>query len=609
MAADKEEIKSRNDIVDVISAVVPLKKKGKTFAGLCPFHQEKTPSFNVDPTYQTFKCYGCGEGGDVFTFIEKHENMSFVEAAEFLARRAGLTFERKGRQDGAEASERERLFEINALASRYYVSMLDRVAAARDYLLGRGLTEETIKRFHLGYALDSWDALSGYIGMQKKDMRIAEKAGLVRTNSNGAYSDVFRNRLMFPIYDEQERVVGFGGRAFGDDTPKYLNTGDTPVFTKSRILYALPFARRKIGEEKQALLMEGYTDVIAAHQAGFVHAVATLGTSLTDDHAVKLARLAPTVVLVYDADSAGVKATLRTSEILEKEGLNVRVARLPDGEDPDTLIKGGGAARFQEIITGAKGRVEYQLDRVIAESDHASDAGREQMMRKIVAILSGIQTRSARDVYVNKVWKYHAMSAHGPSVATEQLHRDAEAYASRKTGGQRVGPPASGAPQSRRTNGQSGDGYRAPGYGPRRRPVQQPPASVTGTSEDRAEQELIRALADPEWSSAVISAVRMEDLPSPLGQRFYRFVAARVAELQEEGTSLTEVLARCEEEGFSLEIRQLLQEISAKLAKEPVNQDLVLGCAATLQRYRQERLQQELGQLLQTNSALGAEDQ
>jgi DNA primase len=246
--ADKEQIRERSDIVEIIGSFVPLNRKGKTYAGLCPFHQEKTPSFNVDPTYQTYKCFGCGEGGDVFTFIEKHENMTFVEAAEYLARRAGLTLDRKGGPSAAQVSEREKLFEMNAVAARYYAVMLEKNLRAHEYLTGRGLSEETIKRFQLGYALDNWEALSNYLELQKKDVRLAEKVGLVRRSSSGGFNDVFRNRIMFPIHDEQQRVIGFGGRAFGDDPPKYLNTGDTPLFNKSRTLYALPFARKKIGD-------------------------------------------------------------------------------------------------------------------------------------------------------------------------------------------------------------------------------------------------------------------------------------------------------------------------------------------------------------------------
>src|SRR5262249_2518711 len=208
-----------------------------------------------------------------------------------------------------------------------------------EYLASRGLTQETIGKFQLGYAPNDWEALADFLRANRKDMGIAELAGLIKVGTKSPFMDMFRNRIIFPIHDEQQRIVGFGGRAFEEDQPKYLNTGETPVFNKSRLLYGLPFARKKIGEEQQTLLMEGYMDVVAAHQAGFVNAVATLGTSLTDEHAKKLSRLAPTVVLVYDADAAGIKATLKASELLEKEEVGVRVVRLPHGEDPDSLIK------------------------------------------------------------------------------------------------------------------------------------------------------------------------------------------------------------------------------------------------------------------------------
>jgi DNA primase len=265
----------------------PLKQKGRNWQGLCPFHQEKTPSFYVDPATQTFKCFGCGASGDVFTFISRYENMSFVEAAEWLARRAGLQFARRGQEEAGRKSERDQIFEINAVACDYFRTMLQRVPAAKEYLHQRGLTQEALTRFQIGYAPDSWDALVSFLRARRLSLQIAETAGLVVRASSGDMVDMFRHRIIFPIHDEQERIVGFGGRALGDMQPKYLNTGETPVFAKSRLLYGLPFARRKIAAAGYTLLMEGYMDVVAAHQADFSNALATLGTSLTEEHARK----------------------------------------------------------------------------------------------------------------------------------------------------------------------------------------------------------------------------------------------------------------------------------------------------------------------------------
>ncbi len=635
MAADKDEIRARSDVVEVIGGVVSLKKRGRSHIGLCPFHQEKTPSFNVDPVTQTFKCFGCGEGGDVFTFVEKYQNMTFVEAAEHLARRAGLVFERKGGPTKEESSERERMLALNELAARYFEDWLKKVDSARSYLLNRGLGIETITRFRLGFAPDNWDGLSSSLKSQKQDLRLAAVGGLLHSAKTGDFVDVFRNRIIFPILDEQERIVGFGGRTMGDEQPKYLNTGETPLFAKSKLLYGLPFARRKIASEERTLLMEGYTDVIAAHQAGFVNAVATLGTSLTDDHARRLARLAPTVVLVYDADSAGIKATLRASEILEKEGVQVRVARLPAGEDPDSLLTKGDAGAFQTAIDKAVGRVEYQLERIVEGAEQKDDSSRQLMLRQIVEILASVPSRSERDVYVNRMWLFHPMSSHGPSVASEQLHREAEARAGRKAGRSKAENPQTGAgPSGAAQSGAGQSGYssgagrkwEADGGGRWRpeseerrrerfrrqvRPVEAPGKGSAGPSaEDRAERELVRALAEPEWRSVVLKYIKPDDLFSEDARRFARFVEANLSELEAPDSNLAVVLDRSEEAEFSLRIREQLQEIGARMVKVPVNEAAIKGCAEMLRRHREiELVQRRMSDLLQSKPELSAEDQ
>ena len=621
MAADKDDIRARSDVVDVIGGVVALKKRGRNHVGLCPFHQEKTPSFNVDPVTQTFKCFGCGAGGDVFTFVERYQNMTFVEAAEHLAQRAGLVFERKGGPTQEQQSERERMLALNELAARYYEDWLKKVDSAKNYLVNRGLSMETIRRFRLGFAPDDWEGLVSHLKRQNQDIRLAAGAGLLHGAKSGDYVDAFRNRIIFPILDEQERIVGFGGRTMGDEQPKYLNTGETPIFAKSKLLYGLSFARRKIASEERTLLMEGYTDVIAAHQAGFVNAVATLGTSLTEEHARRLARLAPTVVLVYDADNAGIKATLRASEILEKEGVQVRVARLPAGEDPDSLLTKGDVAAFQTAIDRALGRVEYQLERIVEGADQKDDSARQLMIRQIVEILASVPSRSERDVYVSRMWRFHPMSAHGPSVATEQLHRDAEARAGRKSGrrtdsevrvGSRTGPTH-----------QTWTGDTPPRWredSPHRRterfrrqvgPAQPPPKIVRGpTAEERAEWELVRALAEPEWRTVALKYVKTDDLISEDARRFARFVEAHLGELEGPEASLTVVLDRSEDGDFSLRIRQQLQEISAVAVKVPVNEAAIKACAEMLRRHRESELvQRRLSDLLQSKPELSAEDQ
>lgn len=624
MRADKDEIRARNDIVDVVGTVVTLRKRGRNWVGLCPFHQEKTPSFNVDPVTQSFKCFGCGVSGDVFSFIERYENMTFIEAAGFLARRVGLSFEPEGRSGSSvPTSERDRIYAANVAAMEWFVSMLPRTPEAKAYVDRRGIGHDAQEQFKIGFAPDRWDGLAGFLEVRHHDLAVAEKAGLVRKSSTGQYTDVFRNRLMFPIHDDQQRVVGFGGRALGDDEPKYLNTGETPVFVKSRLLYGLPFARRKVASDGRVLLMEGYIDVVSAHQAGFCNAVATLGTSLTEEHAHKLARLMPTdpvVVLVYDGDNAGIKATMRASEILEQEGVQVRVVTLPPEDDPDSLLRRGETATFQRAIDGALGRVEYQLDRVVSGADTETLDGRRRLLRKIVAILASVPSRAERDLYMERVWRYHHMSASGPTVAKEQLHRDVEAWAARhprstgrsanSTEVEAPPPPLEPAPtyQGRREkwSQRPRDGWRKD----RPQAPQQPPPVAKGglTADERAERELVRALFDPAWRGQVIKRADPDDLEWETGARLLELAREHQSSLGEDETVLVDLLVRDKDERFSEEVRRELQEFRATTVNVPLSQEAIIECLGRLRKRRVRKLKDELSHFLQSKPVLTDED-
>ncbi len=601
MSADKEEIRERNDIVEVISASVALKRRGRDWLGLCPLHDEKTPSFHVVPATQSFKCFGCGASGDVFTFVQRRENMSFVEAAEFLARRVGLTFakgDKAGTSEGT--SEKERLYEMNGLAVAYFRRMLSKAFAASEYLAGRGLTADSIDRFSLGFAPEGWSGLVAYLQSQRHDMQTASRAGLIQMGKTGDYFDMFRNRLMFPIHDDQNRVVGFGGRAIGDDQPKYLNTGETPVFVKSKLLYGAPFARKSIGTNGMCLLMEGYMDVIAAHQGGFDNAVATLGTSLTADHATKLARLmsgSAEVALVYDGDSAGIKATLRSSEILEAAGIRVRVVRLPAGDDPDSLLRAeGGKTRFQAAIDGGLGRVEDLLRRVVDQADLAAPAGRADALKKAIYILAGVGTRSERDAYIELVWQLHPMSAHGPGIAKEQMHRDADQLAAQRVAKARAA--------ARRTAGSA-----PPAQPTRNAPTQPPPPASRGLrSEARAELELARALLDPEWRSTVLRLVDRSDLSGGTVGSLYDFVCSNQDDLAPELDKVLTLMSRIGPEGLADQVRNLMQESAISAVNVPLSSASVAGCAHTLRAARAARLSEELARILQSVSEFTHED-
>ncbi|MDQ2798689.1 MAG: DNA primase, partial [Armatimonadota bacterium] len=382
--SDIDTVRTRTDLVSVIERYVTLKRAGKNLVGLCPFHQEKTPSFQVNPSLGVWKCFGqCNEGGDVFKFVQKIENLSFLEALERLALQAGVTLSRQGgggrreasasgtEQGGSDVGERERLYRINALALRYFREMLQRAPMAQEYVQGRGLAHDVQERFALGFAPDVWEGLSQFLVQKGASLADAETAGLVAKNQRGGTYDRLRGRLVFPIFDAQERPIAFGGRLIAEGQPgqpKYWNSPETPVFSKSRTLYGLHHARKAIAAQEQAIIVEGYTDVVAAHQAGFENVVATLGTSLTEDHVPILARLANRVLLAFDADTAGLKAASRAAQIFEAQDVDVRVLDLPPGDDPDSLLRAGKRREFERAIEDALPLTEYRLKRLIRTS-------------------------------------------------------------------------------------------------------------------------------------------------------------------------------------------------------------------------------------------------
>jgi DNA primase len=388
-----DEIRGAIDVVDLVGRFVTLRKAGVNWKGLCPFHAEKTPSFMVNPRKGIFHCFGCGAGGDAFGFLMKQDRLSFPEAVRALARTAGVALpeERRGEDD----SGREDLYRVMELAARFYADTLWTPAGERGrrYLDARGVDPEVARRFGLGLAPDAWDGLVGTMRTERVAPEILEAAGLARPRpAGGGHYDAFRNRLIFPIRDPQGRTVAFGGRAFGDDQPKYLNSPETPIYTKGNLLYAVDVARPAIRDRNRALLVEGYLDCIMAHQHGFGETVAALGTAFTPAQLGTLRRYCDEVVTFFDADVAGQKAAERAAELLEPSalaptwgvnrtgtletagGFRVKVALLSDGHDPDTFLRTHGAAAFQERIGQSRSLLAYALDRAIAEGDGATGA-------------------------------------------------------------------------------------------------------------------------------------------------------------------------------------------------------------------------------------------
>ncbi len=405
------ELKYRNDIESVLSPYIALKRRGSNLVGLCPFHNEKTPSFTVYPENGSYYCFGCGQGGDIITFTMKMENLDYIDAIRRLAEKAGLRMPEDNRDD-KELKLKNDIYAVNAEAGRFFHSVLmsPQGKAGLDYFLGRGLSLKTVKRFGLGFAPDDWHALENHLKSKGFTDYIISAADLVgksekkdKFGKNITY-DRFRNRIMFPIINIHGKVIGFSGRAMpGNEKQggKYINTSDTPVYKKSHNMFALNYAKAVCS--KQAILVEGNMDVIALHQAGFETAVAALGTSFTEEQARLLARYTKEVVLTMDADSAGEKATDRAINILEPVGVGIRVLRLPDCKDPDEFIKKHGNARFQKLLDNAMSALEYKLLTAARGIDLDATDGKLQYLNKACEVLAATKDPIAIDLYTGKL--------------------------------------------------------------------------------------------------------------------------------------------------------------------------------------------------------------
>lgn len=405
-----EEVRSRNDIVDVISGYVRLTKRGSTYFGLCPFHNEKTGSFSVSPNKQMYYCFGCGAGGNVFTFLMQYENFSFPEAMEALAERAGIELPKQemSAQAKKEADKRQILLEINKAAGKYYYMLLrsEHGKQAYEYFKKRELSDATMQKFGLGYSDKYSDDLYRYLRKLGYDDAILKESGLVSIDEVRGGHDKFWNRAMFPIMDVHNKVIGFGGRVMGDGEPKYLNSPETKVFDKSRNLYALNFARQT--KKPQMLLCEGYMDVIALHQAGFDNAVASLGTAFTSGHASLLKRYTKEVYLTFDSDGAGIKAALRAIPILKEVGLTAKVINMKPYKDPDEFIKALGAEEYQKRIDAAENSFMFEIRILEQKYDMKDPEGKTAFQTEVAKKLLDFTTELERNNYMEAVAdKYH----------------------------------------------------------------------------------------------------------------------------------------------------------------------------------------------------------
>jgi DNA primase len=449
--ATRERIRAASDIVDVIGGYLPLKKNGANFTALCPFHKEKTPSFNVNPHKQIFHCFGCHKGGDVFTFVKEYENIGFMDAVRRLAERAKIPLEFEN-SPGAQESRhlKDQLLQIHDQIAQRWQNCLASEAAgqlARDYLEKRGVPADAIKLFRIGAAPELWDDTVNWAKNKNYDLALAEQAGLViRKEETGNYYDRFRGRLMFPICDEQGRVVGFSGRVLSGDekTAKYVNSPETPIFTKSKIFYGLDKSKRAILDAGYAIICEGQLDLIACFMAGVQNIVAPQGTAFTDQHARIIKRYANEVVLCFDSDNAGQSAAVRALDHLLAAELAVRVAVVPAPHDPDSFIKANGGGAFRKLVEGAEGFFDYLLDRLCTLNDASSDKGRLAILRGMAEALHKTGNSVLMDTHAQKTAlrlvvaaesvraEFSKFKSPGSSFQTEEPPDEGEAGASNR---------------------------------------------------------------------------------------------------------------------------------------------------------------------------------
>ena len=402
-----DEVKSRSDIVNVISQYISLKNSGSSYSGLCPFHSEKTGSFHVNQNKQSYKCFGCGEGGDVINFIMKIENLDFMEAVKLLAQKNGIEFNTNlSEADKKKMEEIKLMQDIHLKAARFYFSnLINSKNAGYDYLRKRGLSDKIIKRFGLGYSLYSWNSLMDYllsIGYEKKDL---VKSGLVTHKENGdKYYDKFRNRVMFPIFDYRGNVIGFGGRVLDDSMPKYLNSPDTILFNKRYNLYGLNYAKKSIKNDT-LILVEGYMDLISLVEYGIENVVATLGTALTNEQGKLIKRYASTAVISYDSDEAGIKATLRAIEILRHQNINVKILNLKDCKDPDDFIKKYKKEGFLKAIEDSVSHIIFQINILKRKFDFNKDEHLIKFAKEAASIIKTLSSPVEKDFYIKYVSK------------------------------------------------------------------------------------------------------------------------------------------------------------------------------------------------------------
>lgn len=394
-----EKIKDENDIVDVISENIKLKRSGRNYLGLCPFHNEKSPSFSVSSDKQIYKCFGCGETGNVVTFIMKYRNLSYIESIKYLGERININVDLENKDPRKD--RKSRLYEVSIESARYFFNNLQKQKYAKEYVVRRGISENTIRKFGLGFSLNSWDSLLKFLKIRGYKEQDIFDAGLIIKKEKGGFYDRFRNRIIFPVFDYKGKVIGFGGRVLDDSKPKYLNSPETLIFSKGTNLYGLNFAIKN-SNTRTFIIVEGYMDCISLHQYGITNVVASLGTALTVNQAKLLKRYADKVIISYDADLAGQMATIRGLEILKNTGFDVRVLTVPQGKDPDEYIRSNGKEAFMNLIDKALPLIDYRLTRAKQGIDFNNGEMLIKYTKEVTEVLKSLDSVE-KDVYIKKI--------------------------------------------------------------------------------------------------------------------------------------------------------------------------------------------------------------
>ena len=553
------EVRDRNDIVDVISPYVDLRVRGALATGLCPFHNEKTPSFTVYINTQSYYCFGCGSGGDAITFIKNIENLDYTEAVTMLAERSGLALPADGYDDGV-AKMKRRMYDANREAARFFHKNLftPQGKTGLDYFLSRGLSMETIKHFGLGYAPDDWSALIKHMKSKGFSEQELLSADLAKKTQKGYVIDTFRNRAMFPIIDVKGSVIAFGGRVLDDSKPKYVNTSDTLVYKKSQGVFALNFAKR--GTEKTLILCEGYMDVIAYHQAGFENAVAGLGTAFTPEQAKLLSKYAEEVILSYDGDEAGQKATRKAIGILSRTPLRIRVAKMQGGKDPDEIIKKFGKDRMRQILTSAVGDTEFELMRAMQGFDISSADGKVAYLERAVDILSHINNAIQWDVYASKL---SAQLDVDKTAIVVQIEKKAKQRVKRETKEQFSKAATFNDEAMKKAN----------------------PERQKNLIAAKAEEILIASLLhNPDFYAKIKDSVSDDDFATELNRRIYKVIASHIEESRPVEITYFASELSDEEIGYLVRLESMRENLG----------NTVKECLDCIRRMREEKQEREI---------------